>query len=156
MAHKTMIGGTAYEIGGGNTLINGTGYSIDKGKTLVGGTAYEVGFDAPITIRITKDFMSGNTVAYCTINGKQYKAGDSLSASTTHTVSVPVGTVVSCLCSRNGWGDANTPTTISVNGTNIISTYEKGNYTYDYTVKGKTLIVIDIVNGDGCIAITET
>lgn len=47
MAHKTLIGGTAYEIGGGRTLVNGTGYSIDKGKTLVGGTAYEVGFAPP-------------------------------------------------------------------------------------------------------------
>ena len=45
MAHKTLIGGTAYEISGGKTLVNGTAYSIDKGKTLVGGTAYEVGFD---------------------------------------------------------------------------------------------------------------
>ena len=44
MAHKTLIGGTAYEIGGGKTLINGTGYSNDKGKTLVGGTGYELGF----------------------------------------------------------------------------------------------------------------
>lgn len=43
MAHKTLIGGTAYEIGGGRTLVGGTAYSIDKGKTLVGGTAYEIG-----------------------------------------------------------------------------------------------------------------
>lgn len=46
MAHKTLIGGTAYEISGGKTLVSGTAYSIDKGKTLVGGTAYEVGFGA--------------------------------------------------------------------------------------------------------------
>lgn len=44
MAHKTLIGGTAYEISGGKTLVNGTAYSIKNGKTLVGGTAYEVGF----------------------------------------------------------------------------------------------------------------
>lgn len=44
MAHKTLIGGTAYEISGGKTLVGGTAYSIDKGKTLVGGTAYEIGF----------------------------------------------------------------------------------------------------------------
>lgn len=44
MGHKTLIGGTAYEISGGKTLVNGTAYSIDKGKALVGGTAYEVGF----------------------------------------------------------------------------------------------------------------
>ena len=48
MAHKTLIGGTAYEIGGGKTLVGGTAYSIDKGKTLVGGTAYEVGFAKPM------------------------------------------------------------------------------------------------------------
>lgn len=47
MAHKTLIGGTAYEITGGKTLVNGTAYSIDKGKTLVGGTAYEIGFGFP-------------------------------------------------------------------------------------------------------------
>ena len=44
MAHKTLIGGTDYEISGGKTLVNGTAYSIDKGKTLVGGTAYEIPF----------------------------------------------------------------------------------------------------------------
>lgn len=52
MAHKTLIGGTAYEISGGKTLVNGTAYSINKGKTLVGGTAYEVGFVKIITFTI--------------------------------------------------------------------------------------------------------
>lgn len=46
MAHKTLIGGTAYEIGGGKTLVNGTAYSIDKGKTLVGGTVYSISFSS--------------------------------------------------------------------------------------------------------------
>lgn len=44
MAHKTLIGGTAYEIKGGKTLIDGTGHEIKSGKTLVGGTAYNVSF----------------------------------------------------------------------------------------------------------------
>ena len=44
MAHKALIGGTAYEITGGKTLIDGTGYSISGGKTLVDGTGYDVGF----------------------------------------------------------------------------------------------------------------
>lgn len=48
MAHKTLIGGTAYEITGGKTLVDGTAYSIKSGKTLVGGTAYEVGFGPSI------------------------------------------------------------------------------------------------------------
>lgn len=45
MAHKTLVGGTAYEISGGKTLVDGTAYSIKNGKTLVDGTAYEVGFE---------------------------------------------------------------------------------------------------------------
>ena len=48
MAHKTLVGGTAYEIGGGRTLVGGTGYSIDKGRTLVDGTAYDISFGTTI------------------------------------------------------------------------------------------------------------
>lgn len=44
MAHKTLIGGTAYEISGGKTLIGGTAYSLAKGRTLVGGTGYDISF----------------------------------------------------------------------------------------------------------------
>jgi hypothetical protein len=44
MAHKTLIGGTAYEISGGKTLVDGTTYNINGGKTLVGGTAYKIEF----------------------------------------------------------------------------------------------------------------
>ena len=62
MAHKTLIGGTAYEISGGKALINGTGYGIDKGKTLVGGTAYEVEF-ASIQPSEYLTFSSNSTIA---------------------------------------------------------------------------------------------
>lgn len=44
MAHKTLVGGTAYEISGGKPLIGGTAYSIAGGKALVGGTAYTINF----------------------------------------------------------------------------------------------------------------
>lgn len=44
MAHKTLIGGTGYEITGGRCLVGGTGYNIKKGRTLVGGTGYDVEF----------------------------------------------------------------------------------------------------------------
>ena len=44
MAHKTLVGGTAYEISGGKTLVGGTAYEISGGKTLVGGTGYELSF----------------------------------------------------------------------------------------------------------------
>ena len=50
MAHKTLIGGTAYEVSGGKTLIGGTAYSIAGGKTLIGGTGYDVNFGLFFTI----------------------------------------------------------------------------------------------------------
>lgn len=49
MAHKTLIGGTAYEISGGKTLIDGTVYAINGGKTMVGGTVRNISFSTPIS-----------------------------------------------------------------------------------------------------------
>lgn len=70
MSHRTLIGGTAYEVSGGKTLIDGTAYSIKNGKTLVGGTAYEVGFGVQkVIVRITGySYYS----AYVTIDGTYY------------------------------------------------------------------------------------
>lgn len=45
MVSKTLIGGTAYDISGGNTLVNGTSYSVKKGKTLIDETVYNIYFD---------------------------------------------------------------------------------------------------------------
>lgn len=51
MSHKTLINGTAYEIGGGRALSASTAYNIKLGKTLVGNTAYTIPFTPdPITI----------------------------------------------------------------------------------------------------------
>lgn len=44
MAHKTLIGGTTYDITGGKTLVSGTSYSVKNGKVLIGGTAYDISF----------------------------------------------------------------------------------------------------------------
>ena len=49
MAHKTLIGGTAYEISGGKTLIGGTAYTIKGGKTMVDGTVRNISFSTPIS-----------------------------------------------------------------------------------------------------------
>ena len=46
--HKTLIGGTGYEVKGGRVLIGGTGYSIKKGRTLIGGTGYDISFGTSI------------------------------------------------------------------------------------------------------------
>lgn len=65
MAHKTLIGGTSYEISGGKTLVNGTAYSISGGKTLVGGTAYNIGFNSGTPVG---DLSVGSSV-YMNVNG---------------------------------------------------------------------------------------
>lgn len=46
MAHKTLVGGTAYNISGGKSMVSGTVYNITGGKTLVGGTGYNIGFES--------------------------------------------------------------------------------------------------------------
>ena len=61
--HKTLIGGTGYEISGGRTLVDGTGYSVSKGRTLVGGTGYDIAF--PIKL---KDLPVG-TIVYLNESG---------------------------------------------------------------------------------------
>lgn len=60
MAHKALIGGTAYGILGGRTLIGGTGYGISKGRTLVGGTGYDIAF--PVQGTPLSDFAEGAIV----------------------------------------------------------------------------------------------
>ena len=57
MAHKTLLGGTSYDISGGKTLVNGTAYSIAGGKTLVSGTAYNISFGVDLAA-----LFSGMTV----------------------------------------------------------------------------------------------
>lgn len=67
MAHKTKIGGTAYEISGGRTLIDGTGYSIDKGRAKVGGTGYDISFGTPI------GSLSVGSSVFFNVNGTPYE-----------------------------------------------------------------------------------
>ena len=50
MAHKTLIGGTAYEIKGGRDLIGGTGYDKKNGKVPINGTAYDIQFSKGIPL----------------------------------------------------------------------------------------------------------
>ena len=78
MAHKPLIGGTAYEIVGGKDLIGGTVYEKDHGKTLVGGTAYEVGFGSSVIVNVI--IPSGCTNGYPTIDGIEYKASGTYEA----------------------------------------------------------------------------
>lgn len=43
-SHKTMVGGTIYDVTGGKCMVGGTVYDIQKGLTMVGGTVYEIPF----------------------------------------------------------------------------------------------------------------
>lgn len=45
MAHKALVGGTAFDISGGKTMVGGTNYSINNGRTLIGGTGYDIAFN---------------------------------------------------------------------------------------------------------------
>ena len=60
MAHKTLVGGTAYGISGGKCLIGGTAYDIKKGRTLIGGTGYDIGFGTPLASYAEGDIVMIN------------------------------------------------------------------------------------------------
>lgn len=92
MAHKTLIGGTAYEIKGGRTLIGGTGYDVKSGRTLVGGTGYDVSFARSLTltyVQFTSQssatgryyYPSGVYGSERTMNAFQFLSGGTLSMS---------------------------------------------------------------------------
>lgn len=80
--HKTLIGGTAYEVKGGKCLVNGVAYSIKKGRTLIGGTGYDITFEEAIgktwVLNETsiKSLTSEPTYYYAnfTSNGEKFKA----------------------------------------------------------------------------------
>lgn len=128
MAHKTLIGGTAYEVSGGKTLIDGTVYTIDKGKTLVEGTAYEVGFarDAVVTLKLTS--YSSNYGSYAVIDGKTY---------TKTTLTVPVGTVIKLYLKKTqcGCGANKAYSYTYLNGTRVSTATS-----YSYKVTGNVSI----------------
>ena len=149
MAHKTLIGGTAYEISGGKTLVNGTAYTIKKGKTLINGTAYGINFDPEISIVVNAKkwgdglFSSAGTV---TINGTKYS-----SSSSNTTLTLPVGTVISCGFGAQALKGASAAPTgmVKVNGAVVAQVtvtidpnkaLSTANKTYDYVVSRNATI----------------
>lgn len=63
MGHKTLIGGTTYDIKGGRTCIGSTNYDIKKGRTLIGSTGYDISFGTPLGELATK------TSVYMNVDG---------------------------------------------------------------------------------------
>lgn len=74
MAHKCLVGGTAYDIVGGKCLVGGTAYSITGGKTLVGGTGYDISFVSATFDEIMAD------IDVLVINGRNASSTSTLRA----------------------------------------------------------------------------
>lgn len=78
MAHKTMIGGTVYDITGGKCLVGGTIYDVKKGIAKINGTGYDIEFSPP-KFTVTNIGLEGSTAStyYCyyEANGEKYVRG---------------------------------------------------------------------------------
>ena len=73
MAHKVLIGGTAYSVSSGRSMVSGTTYDIKGGRTLVDGTGYSISFssgeptamlysDGDMVFQYGSDVASGKTL----------------------------------------------------------------------------------------------
>ena len=132
MAHKTLIGGTAYKINGGKTLVDGTAYSIRDGKTLVDGTAYKVLLDENLYVSLygyygdnenDDNYSLGfdDTCGYATINGIKY-------TSKTENIPIRAGTQISLKVSASH-SDQQYKCSVKLNGTIV----QNGAGTYYFT-----------------------
>ena len=155
MAHKTLVGGTAYEITGGKALVDGTVYSIKNGKTLVGGTAYEVGFEERVTITINGGSTAMYSFATVEIDGFLYGGSywvgsNFIPVCDNVQVVVPVGTVITCEVLAHHGDDAsvkvNDNTVYSFTGKNEAS-FQRG--VYEYTVVSNANIELIASSADG-------
>lgn len=155
MAHKTLIGGTAYEISGGRTLVNGTGYSIDKGRTLVGGTAYEVGFEVGFEKTAIVRLMSNTfTEIYYAEASVFYRTPDGGTGylSTAGEYELPIGTIITCSLRWNGKDMANL---IVYFNHSVIDSSESDAY-YQYTLNQNIAIMpVNYYYNGGYIHISE-
>lgn len=61
MSHKTMIGGTRYDIQSGRTTVGGTVYPVQNGRVMTDGTLWNIPFGAPV-LRLGQDNPCGATV----------------------------------------------------------------------------------------------
>lgn len=105
MAHKTLIGGTAYEVSGGKTLVGGTAYGIAGGRTLVEGTGYDISFNPSLD-----DLMADLNIAWCI--GRDSAGSDNVY------YGLNKGTYVLSFC--NGYGSI-----IKINGDGVLPTVVK-------------------------------
>ena len=157
MAHKTLIGGTAYDTKGGKCLVGGTGYSIKKGRTLVGGTGYDVSFAAPVfTVQIKG--LGYDSLSYVTIDGTNY-TNKSYEQST---FELEEGTIVTCTVKTSN--PSRYTAKVTLNGTVVArssaTAHSAVTVTYEYVVKANATITLSYTRSGstkqyGTISITE-
>ena len=145
MAHKTLIGGTAYEIKGG--------------KTLVGGTAYDISF-APKIVTVTlvySKFTPSNMDV--TIDGTTYECKYSLGG-TAKQLQVPIGEI-QCIGSMM-YTYLNSGMRIIVNGEIVAEAIKPATMnelptscSYYYTLRGNVQIAWSLVDKYETLTITE-
>jgi hypothetical protein len=126
MAHRNMVGGTAYDTTGGRALVDGTVYSIQRGKTMVDGTVREIAFKSDLYIVEIKD-RYGNFagIAEVYIDGTRYQPSGTWEFNKINTITVKV--------------DAGY--TLSYNGLKV-------NSTYSFTPSPGKIIIQDNITGD--------
>ena len=131
MAHKSMIGGAVYEVGGGKSLVSGAVHEIDHGKTMLGGAVCEVGFGPAMAIvRLTSDTFEDRN--YCsTYIYYTTPDGGTGYLSSAGTYSFPIGTMITCLLDFGGKGGASL--SLYFNGSMIKFSNEYINYTFEIT-----------------------
>lgn len=122
--HKTLIGGTAYDVKSGTCLIDGTAYAIQKGRTLIGGTGYDIAFVTAKkhVIRVSSDRSNLDPKdSYVAVNEVTYDPYPSNEIEAEGDVQVTVGIYASM-----GGG------TITLNGTAVrkVDSFTEGSYTF--------------------------
>lgn len=158
MAHKTKVNGTNYDISGGKTRVNGTNYKVEGGKTRVGGTNYKIALYRTVTINIT-DHNSAARIYVNYPNTGGYPKSSLTNSNETHTIEVPIGTVVNCrivqnTSSKKGYIKLPSGETITSN---------ESTFSYDFKIQTNTVFTLTsykqtemlLYQYDGEITITE-
>lgn len=163
MAHKTLIGGTAYEIKGGKTLVGGTAYEIKGGKTLVGGTAYDISFVKIVNVTLVYSKIPSATkvlVMTVTIDGTEYKNEIELTLKPKEPIELQVLTgIISCRGMLQYYYQYS-GAKIIVNGETVAEAQKPnfgsfGEIAYDYKLRRNVQIAWSIVDGWEVLTITE-
>lgn len=86
MAHRTMMGGTAYEITGGRCLVNGTAYEITGGRTKVSGADYDISLESYRPVLDDNSWSAISKASLAGIAASLWSVGDAKAVEVSGTV----------------------------------------------------------------------